>query len=227
MPTTLITGASRGIGLELTRQYAADGWRVLATCRDPAQAGALNAIAGTVEIHPLDVTDFEAVDRLAQALAGTAIDLLINNAGILGPTTPQLEARDYMLWYEVFATNAMAPFKISTAFARHVARSEKKCIVAISSRQGSIGLIESPERVVYRSSKAGLNAIVKSLSLLYRDQGITVVALSPGWVRTDMAGPQAALAVADSVAGLRRVIAGLDLSQSGRFFGYQGDEIGW
>ena len=227
MPTTLITGASRGIGLELARQYAAADWRVIATCRDPERADALQSIAGHIEIHALDVADIAAVDRLARALDGQAIDLLINNAGIMGPPSPQLETTDYAAWHEVFATNTMGAFKVSTAFARHVARGEGRRIVAIGSRQGSIGLIESPERIVYRSSKAALHAVMKALSLAYRDRGITVVVLSPGWVRTDMAGPHAALSVQDSVTGLRRVIVGLSLADSGRFLGHLGDEVVW
>lgn len=227
MTTVLVTGSSRGIGLELVRQYAADGWRVIATCRDPAGAQTLASLSGAIEIQTLDLSDLKSVDKLAVALEDETIDLLINNAGLLGPVSMDLAAADYDAWREVLSVNVLGSYKVSTAFTPHVARSERKCIVTLSSRMGSIGRITTAHSLVYRASKAALNAAMKTLSVAYRDRGITVVTLSPGYVRTDMVGPNADLSPEQSVSGMRRVIAGLTFADSGRFLGIDGDEIEW
>ena len=139
MPTTLITGANRGLGYEFARQYAAEDWRVIATARDPAKATALKALGANVEIRPLDVSDFDAVDRLAGDLAGTSIDLLILNAGINPqPDAPGAEGTDYEAWPETFRVNTMAPLRMAVAFAAHVAASDKKTIAAVSSGGATI-----------------------------------------------------------------------------------------
>ena len=226
MPTILITGASRGLGLEFTRQYAADGWRVIATCRDPA-ASRLEEIDGALEVHAMDVTDHAGVETVAKTLKSDAIDLLLNNAGIYGPRPSSLGGIDYAAWEEVFRVNAMAPLMVSSAFVDHVARSELRLIVAITSDMGSVGRNDAGGAYVYRSSKAAANAVVKSLSVDVAPRGVTVVALHPGWVRTDMGGPSALVDVPDSVAGMRGVIAGLGAADNGRFFDYEGAEIPW
>lgn len=232
MYTTLITGANRGIGLELARQHAADGWRVHACCRQPDQADALNQLAAQypdlVQIHPLDVTDLAQIERLANTLAQEAIDLLLNNAGVY----PDDEFKnfghvDYAKWMHAFQVNTMAPLKMAEAFVAQVARSKLKIIATISSMMGSIDDNTSGGSYLYRSSKAAVNMVNKSLALDLRDKGITAVVFNPGWVLTDMGGPNAVITVAQSVTGLRQVIGKLTLADSGKFLNYDGREIAW
>lgn len=227
MPTVLVTGANRGIGLEFVRQYAAEDWRIIATCRDPASARALSAINGAIEVHALDVTDHAAVQDLAGSLKREVVDILISNAGVYGPRPTTLSSVDYAAWAEVFRVNAMAPLKLAECFVEHVARSDRKLMVNISSKMGSIADNGSGGSYVYRSSKAALNAVVKSLSVDLAPRGITVAVLHPGWVRTDMGGPSALIEAEESVAGMRRVMDGLTAEDSGGFFDYDGSVIPW
>jgi NAD(P)-dependent dehydrogenase (short-subunit alcohol dehydrogenase family) len=225
MPTVLLTGASRGLGLEFTRQYARDGWRVIATCRDPRKAEALRGVAGKVEIHALDAADFAAVRMLAAALGDVAVDVLIANAGIYGPGDMTVDAVDAAGWGEVFRVNTMAPLALAGAFRAHVARSDERKAVAITSRLGSIAANDDGGLYVYRSSKAALNAVWRSFAI--DNKGLIAAVLHPGWVRTDMGGPGAPGLPEESVAGLRRVIAGLTEKKSGSFFAFDGEELPW
>ena len=226
MPNVLITGANRGIGLEFARSFAADGWRVHACCRQPDKAAALKALAGEVDLHRLDVTDGLQVAGLARELADRPIDLLLNNAGIYGPRTGFGET-DYDEWGPVFRVNTMAPLRMAERFVVQVARSERRLIANISSKMGSIEDNARGGSYIYRSSKAALNMVVKSLSVDLSGRGITVVAFHPGWVQTDMGGPEAAITAADSVAGMRAVIERLGPADNGKFFNYDGSEIPW
>ncbi|MDH4284033.1 MAG: SDR family oxidoreductase [Gallionellaceae bacterium] len=230
--TTLITGASRGIGLELARQYAADGWRVLACCRHPEKSDGLNRLAAhyprLVQIHPLDVADHGQIERLAQVLVEEPIDLLINNAGIY----PDADSKgfghaNYEDWAQAFRVNTMAPLKMAEVFVEQVACSRLKIIANITSMMGSIDDNTSGGSYLYRSSKAALNMVTKSLSLDLKREGITAVVLHPGWVQTDMGGPNALITVGQSVTGLRKVIGRLSPSCSGKFYNYDGREIPW
>ena len=237
MPTALITGASRGLGLEFTRQYAADGWRVFAACRDPGTAAALRDIEagaeGRVQVHALDVTDHARIDALAKELAGEAIDLLLNNAGVMEPHDITFGNIDYEMWADVFETNLLAPAHMAEAFVEHVARSERKLMVTLSSGLGSITINRPGERLapgnlyMYRTSKAAVNMVMRGLSFDLKDRGITAVVVSPGHVRTDMGGPQAGLAPEESIASVRNVIGGLSIADSGKFIFYNGDEHPW
>jgi NAD(P)-dependent dehydrogenase (short-subunit alcohol dehydrogenase family) len=238
LPTTLITGANRGLGLELTRQYAADGWRVIACARQP-DASALQDIvrshAGMAEVHALDVTDHAAIDRLAAALAGTAIDVLLNVAGTMGsegfashgPPIQRFGSLDYDDWAQILAVNVLAQVKMSEAFVDHVAASGQKKIVTLSSQLGSIGENTRGGLYGYRTSKAAVNAAMKSMAVDLAPREIIVVPMHPGWVRTDMGGPAAPLDAAGSAAGMRRVIAQLTLRDSGRFLRHDGSELPW
>ncbi|MFC1674235.1 SDR family oxidoreductase, partial [Pseudomonadota bacterium] len=220
MPTVLVTGANRGLGLEFARQYATEGWRVLATCRAPDHATELNALDGDVEVIALDVCAFDAVAKLAGELSGTAIDVLINNAGIYGPKGASLDAMDAsaaQVWEQVMRTNVMAPLFVTRSFAPHVAASELKRVAVLSSKMGSMADNTSGGSYIYRSSKAAVNALVKSLSHDLSADGILVAALHPGWVLTDMGGPSALIDAQQSVSGMRRVIQGLDVTSSGGF----------
>jgi NAD(P)-dependent dehydrogenase (short-subunit alcohol dehydrogenase family) len=223
MPTLFIAGANRGIGLEFAGQYAADGWRVIATSRSLEKAGALRATGA--EVHPLDVADFGAVAALARELQREAIDVLIANAGIAGPRGMTAEAVDPVGWAEIFRVNAMAPLAIAGAFAAQVARSGERKMIAITSRLGSIGVNNEGGMYAYRSSKAALNAVWRSFALDHR--AVIAAVLHPGWVRTDMGGKSAHLSVEESVAGMRRVVAGLGKTESGGFFNYDGSPIPW
>lgn len=227
MPTVLITGANRGIGLEFARRYAADGWRVHAACRDPAGAQDLKKIKGDVAVHRLDVTEAREVAALAKALEGEPIDLLINNAGIYGARGDGPGHMDYPAWEETLRVNTLAPLRVSEALLPNVAASDKKLIVAITSRMASIELNVEGGSYAYRSSKAALNAAMRSLAADVRAKGVAVAVFSPGWVKTDMGGRGAPVGVTDSVAGMRAVIARLTLADSGRFFNFEGKQIPW
>ncbi len=227
MPTVLITGANRGLGLEYACQYAADGWRVLATCREPAKAGELAALQGDVQVYPLDVTDHGQIQALARTLRKETIDLLLNNAGIYGPKPSKLGGIDYAAWQEVMNINVMSPLKVCECFRAHVAASDMKKIAIMSSKMGSMGDNDSGASYIYRSSKAALNAAMKSLSVDLAPRDIAVVILHPGWVRTDMGGPSGLIDAPESVSGLRQVIADLSMRTTGRFYNYDGSEIPW
>jgi NAD(P)-dependent dehydrogenase (short-subunit alcohol dehydrogenase family) len=227
MPSVLITGANRGLGLEFTRQYAADGWRVFAACRDPARARDLAAVEGDVSAETLDVDDGPQVAALANKLSGQPIDVLINNAGIYGPRNVTRDTVVYDAWGQVFRTNAMSPLAVSAAFTANVAQGGQKKIITLSSIMGSIAENDSSGDFIYRSSKAAVNAVMKSLAGDLKSEGITVAVLHPGWVRTDMGGPDASIEAPESVTGMRAVIAGLKESNSGRFLNYDGTEIPW
>jgi NAD(P)-dependent dehydrogenase (short-subunit alcohol dehydrogenase family) len=223
MPTVLITGANRGLGLEFARQYAADGWTVIACCRKPAEAKELKKLAGSVEVEGLDVGNDVETAALAKRLKGRAIDLLINNAGVYGPRS----GTDTAAWLDVFRVNSIAPLHLAHALADNVARSEQKRIVSISSTMGSIGDNGSAGDFVYRSSKAALNMAMKGLANELKERGIVVAVLSPGWVKTDMGGRGAPLEAKDSIASMRRVIAGLKAKDGGKFVSHDGKPIPW
>jgi len=232
MNTLLITGANRGIGLEFCNQYAAAGWRVLACCRDPGKAAALNKLAAQypdlIKVQALDVTSHVQIGQLARALTDESIDLLINNAGVY----PESDKRgfgqtDYIEWMAAFNINTMAPLKMVEAFIQQIARSQLKLIVTITSQMGSVDDNGSGGSYLYRSSKAAANMVVKSLAVDLKDKGITSVAFNPGWVKTDMGGPNAMIAVEQSVADMRKVIAGLTPADTGKFIGNDGLVILW
>jgi NAD(P)-dependent dehydrogenase (short-subunit alcohol dehydrogenase family) len=214
MPAILITGAGRGLGQELARQYAADGWRVIGTQRD-AKAE-----------HRLDVTDAAQIARLAAKLKGTPLDVLFCNAGITGKRGMALGSFDYEAWQEVLKVNLLGAAAVIEALVENVAASERKVIAVMSSRLGSIAE-SSGMTLPYATSKAGLNLLAKGLAATLAPRGIIVVALSPGWVRTDMGGAGAPLAPQTSVGGLRKVIAGLKPADSGKFFSHDGSTIPW
>lgn len=227
MPTALITGTNRGIGLEFVRQYAADGWTVIAGVRDPDKADALHDIEGDVSVASLDVADPASVGILAARLEGVDIDLLINNAGVTGPGPVALGSLDYPAWQQVMAVNTLAPMRVAEAFLPHLRAGSGRRIATVSSRMGSIGDNSSGGSYMYRSSKAAVNAAMKSLALDLAGEDIAVVILHPGWVRTDMGGPNASVAIPDSVTGMRRVIDGLTPATTGRFVNYDGSAIPW
>jgi NAD(P)-dependent dehydrogenase (short-subunit alcohol dehydrogenase family) len=224
MPSVLITGASRGIGLEFARQFAGAGWTVLATCRDPGKAGALAAIPG-VAVEELDVDDGGSIAALRARIGGIPVDALVNNAGIIG-SRARFGGLDYDAWAAAMRTNVLGPLRVAEAFVENVVASERRLMAFVSSRMGSIAQA-SPGSTVYRSSKAALNMAVRGVALELEPRGVTAVLFHPGHVRTDMGGPSAPVSPEQSVAGMIRVMLGLTPRQSGRFLNYDGSEIPW
>ncbi|EKV31707.1 Short chain dehydrogenase [Caenispirillum salinarum AK4] len=226
MPTVVITGANRGIGLEFARQYAADGWRVIATCRSPEKAPAELTGADGVEVRGLDVADFAGVEAFGKAVADTPVDLFINNAGVYGKRGAQaFGAIDADAWMEVLKVNTIAPVKMVEALLPALQKADGAKIAILSSKVGSVADNGSGGNYAYRTSKAAVNMVGKNLALELGD--IPVLLLHPGWVRTDMGGPNGLIDTAESVSGLRKVIGDAGPDQSGHFYDYAGKEIPW
>ncbi|MDH5354610.1 MAG: SDR family oxidoreductase [Gammaproteobacteria bacterium] len=229
-PTILITGANRGIGLTLTGQFAEDGWQVLACCRNPDQAGQLQALTErnpSIEVHALDVTNYKQMGRLAHQLADRPIDILLSNAGIYGSKGVSFGEVDAQEWRQVLEVNTIAPLMLVQAFVEQVTASQKKIVAVISSKVGSIADNSSGGSYVYRSSKTAVNQVVKSLSIDLADRGISVLSLHPGWVKTDMGGPNAEISTRQSVSGLKKILQSAGSAQSGQFIEFNGDPIPW
>jgi NAD(P)-dependent dehydrogenase (short-subunit alcohol dehydrogenase family) len=228
MPTVLITGANRRLGLEFTKQYAQAGWQVLACCRAPQQATALQSLAsqhGNVQLYALDVGNFAQIDALAVQLKAHSIDVLINNAGVYPDS--DFNHIDYAAWADAFKINSMAPMKMAQSFLPQVSQSQLKKIVTLSSKMGSIDDNTSGGSYLYRSTKTAVNMVMKNLSIDLKKYGIASTILHPGWVQTDMGGPNGLINAEQSVQGLRQVIDQLTLENSGRFIAYDGKEIAW
>ena len=229
-PTILITGANRGIGLELSGQFAEDGWQVLACCRNPADAGELQALSGkhpAIEIHALDVTDYEQMTALSNQLVGRTIDVLLSNAGIYGSKGVGFGGVDPEEWRQVFEVNTIAPLMLVQAFVEQVAASQQKLVAIISSKVGSIADNSSGGSYVYRSSKTAVNQVVKCLSNDLAERGIAAISLHPGWVQTEMGGPNAEISTNESVSGLKNILQSAGTAQNGQFIEFNGDHIPW
>ncbi len=223
MPTVLVTGSNRGLGLEFCRQYAEAGWRVVACCRHVDKAEELKTIAGKVELHTLDVCNHPQVEALAKKLYGTPIDVLLNNAGVC---SSQAGRQNYEEWAKVFTVNVLGPVKVCECFAEHVGWSDKKAIICIGSRNGS----NSQDEVApyaYATSKAALNRFVRRMAHDMKPRKIIAAVIHPGHVKTDMGGKSAAFGIGESVLNVRRVIDGLELSDSGKFLNFDGEELPW
>lgn len=229
--TVLITGCSRGLGLEFAYQYARDGWQVHACARDLKRAEALLALEARfpeqVSLHTLDVNRDGQIRALDRVLGDTVIDLLINNAGYYGPGGAVFGTLERELWRQVLETNTLSPLMLTQALYPRVAASELKTIAFLSSRVGSIADNVSGGGYYYRSSKTALNQVVRSLSIDLSGAGVKVVALHPGWVQTDMGGERAPLSTENSVTSLRSLLARLTPEQSGSFISYDGKVIPW
>lgn len=222
MPTVLVSGANRGLGLEFVRQYANDGWRVHAASREPETA---DTIAGDVVGHLLDVTNPKQISDLSRHLASEPLEVLINNAGIWIPEIESLESFNTSAWDRYMHANALGPLLLSQAFADLLSPQGAK-LINISSRSASLTLPTTLD-LGTAPAKLALNAITKSLSVDWRSRKITVIAITPGWVRTDMGGEAANLSVEESVSGMKEIISKLTIEHSGRFYAYDGQEIPW
>lgn len=224
MATILITGANRGIGLEFARQYAADGHRVIATVRDPAAAMELAQIAGDVTVHTLDMTDRSALAAFPNRLSEEAIDVAVLNAGVGGKRV--LSPDDGDRWLRMLAINTVAPTLLALALLPRL-RAAKGRAVAMSSQLGSIADNGSGGDIDYRSSKAALNAAWVSLGIDWKAEPVALAVIHPGWVKTDMGGPNALITPAQSIAGMRRVIDGLHPGTGCSFLDFRGKTLPW
>ena len=234
--TWLITGANRGIGLEFVRQLAAAGETVIATARNPEQADALQAIKAdypTVSLVALDLEDHASIKTMAASLGDVAIDVLINNAGLYGGSWDNASHRqsatsmDYDLWEQIMRVNVMAPYAVIQSLLPNLMRGARKLVVNMSSDLGSIANNLQGQSYAYRSSKAALNMVSKGLSAELGAEGVTVIAMAPGWTQTDLGGQNAQWPVADSVANQLRVIGSISAADNGRFVNLLGETVPW
>ncbi|MFN3415066.1 MAG: SDR family oxidoreductase [Caldimonas sp.] len=219
----LVIGASRGLGLEFARQYRAAGDRVVATARSDEGLARLRALG--CESWPLDLLDAASVAGLGWRLDGERFDAVILNAGIYGPRTQGLETPTQNDFDAVMRTNVLGPMRVLPQLETALASGAK--LMVLSSMMGSIGQRSSSTGWLYRASKAALNSVLRDAALALGPRGITCVAVHPGWVRTDMGGPNASLAPEDSVAGLRKLLARLTPDDNGHFLHHDGTPIAW
>jgi NAD(P)-dependent dehydrogenase (short-subunit alcohol dehydrogenase family) len=206
MPSVLITGANRGLGLEFAKQYAEHDYRVFATARAPREARELNALAkahDALSVHPLAIDDSASIAALARELSGQSIDILLSNAGVMGPKQQRLGQIDYAGMLETMRVNSVAPLELAEAFLEHVASSQRKLIAALTSGMGSIA-DSSGGSYAYRASKAALNMSYHNLALDLKERGIIAVVINPGWVQTDMGGPRAPITPSASISAMRK-----------------------
>lgn len=231
MAIILITGANRGLGLEFCKQYAQENWNVIACCREPEKATALTKLANefsNISVLPLDVSNLNHIDQFAKQLDGTAIDVLLNNAGIYGDESEYAFGNlNYEQWQKNMTVNVFAPVKLTEAFLPHLQRGEQKKVVSISSLMGSITDNGSGGSILYRSSKTALNSAMKSIAIDVQQKKIAVLILHPGWVKTDMGGSNAPMEISDSVTKMRETIANFTLEQSGEFLRFDGSKLPW
>lgn len=226
MPCVFITGASRGIGLGLAQFYARAGWSVIASCREPREAPALRRLPGT-EVVKLDVTDEAAIDRVADGLSGRPIDLLFNNAGLLGPRSTPLGMSQQEDWLRILKANTVGPYLLAERIASNVLASQQRKVVNISSSQGSLTQADTEWSPMYCVSKAALNMVTRHLATLIGPRGGIVVSLSPGWVKTAMGGPEAATSVEEAVAAMAATVESLTPAENGRFLYADGSPVPW
>jgi len=227
----LITGANRGIGLEMVRYSMEQGWRVFACCRNPHNADKLFNIAGLsngkISVHIADMQELSTLQALSYELRNDPIDMLINNAGTYGSDKNTFGNVDVQSWLQAFQINTVAPLKMVEAFSAQLQMSKRKLVACMSSKMGSMADNGSGNSYIYRSSKAALNAVVKSLSIDLKEQSIITVALHPGWVKTDMGGPGAEITTRECVEQLFSHLSLLTIEDSGRFIDIDGSDIPW
>lgn len=227
----LITGANRGIGLEMVKYSMKQGWRVFACCRNPNNADSLFNIAklsnGQISVHIADMQELATLQALSYELRNEPIDVLMNNAGIYGSDNNKFGAVDVDSWQQAFQINTIAPLKMAEAFSEQLLMGKRKIIACMSSKMASMADNGYGSSYIYRSSKAALNAVVKSLSIDLKQQGVISVALHPGWVKTDMGGANAEITTAESVAQIFQHLLALTIEDSGRFIDIDGSDIPW
>ncbi len=231
MNTVLITGANRGIGLEFCKQYVKQGWRVIACSRNPKQAMELSKLSAensNIKLYKMDVIGRKGVDELANELTDVTIDLLIANAGIYGDSNGHAFGNlDYSDWIKTLETNVLGAIKTIEAFMPNLVRSQNPRVAVISSQMGSIADNGSGGSILYRSSKAALNAAMKSLAIDLQTDRVGVLIFHPGWVKTDMGGPSALIDAKTSVTGMVGQIDNFKISETGAFIKYDGTHLPW
>ncbi|WP_054308291.1 SDR family oxidoreductase [Mesorhizobium sp. 1M-11] len=223
--TVLVTGAGRGLGHELARQYARGGWQVIACGRGFPAGGFESA----VEFQPLDVADPASVSALATRLAGRPLDVLVNNAGVRSPV-PGLDRLRPDEFHDVLRINTLGPILLTRALRANLRLGGDPVVANIASRAGSMaeGLLDDDDDdYAYRCSKAALNMVTVQLARDLQPDGITVLSLHPGWVKTDMGGEEAVLSVEESARALRTIIVAAKLEQTGTFLAFDGCEVRW
>ncbi|OUR76961.1 hypothetical protein A9Q83_12080 [Alphaproteobacteria bacterium 46_93_T64] len=228
--TILITGANRGIGLELVRTYLGMGdHAIIACCRSPEKALDLQTLrdssGGKITIEQLNVADEKSVQNLTTALAGQTIDILLNNAGIMGGRESAINV-DFGQWMEAFKVNTMAPVRLVHAVLENLKMSDDAKIMTISSQMGALSL-NSNGAAAYRSTKAALNKVMQVLALDLSTMGITVAVIHPGWVQTDMGGTAAEITATESAAGIASVISKMTPAETGSFYKWNGEGHAW
>jgi len=227
----LITGANRGIGLEIVKYSMEQGWRVFACCRNPHNADDLFDVAkqsnGQISVHIADMQELSTLQALSYELRNDAIDMLINNAGVYGSDKNKFGSVDVDSWIQAFQVNSIAPLKMVEAFSEQLRMGKQKLVACMSSKMGSMADNGYGNSYIYRSSKAALNAVVKSLSIDLKEQGIITVALHPGWVKTEMGGPDAEISTRECVEKLFSHLLQLSIEDSGRFIDIDGSDIPW
>ena len=222
--TVLITGANRGLGLEFARQFKARGYDVIGTARNPDKAAALRKLGAQVE--QLDVADDNSAQALAARLAGKSIDILINNAGIIGQPAQSVTDLNFDKMVYTYQVNALGPMRVTKALYENLKKGKGRKVVNITSMMGSIGM-NFGGGYDYRASKAALNMLSNTLSKELGKDGFTCIVIHPGWVQTDMGGNSAPVTPRESISGMIAVIDGLDGSANGKFFDYTGKELPW
>ncbi|MCC5872218.1 MAG: SDR family oxidoreductase [Gammaproteobacteria bacterium] len=228
MATVLITGANRGIGLEMARQYAEAGDQVIACVRDPAAAKELNEIAkgGKVTLEKMELGDFDSITAMRKRIGDTPIDILINNAGWVGGAKQGIDDFDIAEWHRTLDINTIGPLILAREFKSNLAASGNGKLMNVSS-QLAASTWPMGGMLIYSTTKAGLSKITQVLAIDWKDEPITVAVMHPGWVKTDMGGPHAELTPEESAEGIRNVIAGMTKADSGKFYKWNGDIHPW
>ena len=226
MSRVLITGASRGIGAELARQYAAAGDDVIACVRDPDAAPGIDEIRDSVSVQTMDTGSPDSIAAAAGAIGNGAIDVVINNAGAVGGMRQSVDDLDVEEWHRSLDVNTIGPLLIARAFKANLAASGNGKLMNVTS-QLAASTWPMGGMYIYSSTKAGLCKVAQALAIDWRDEPITVALMHPGWVKTDMGGPNAAITPEESASGIRDVIAGLTRADSGKFYKWNGEIHPW
>ena len=227
----LVTGANRGLGLGLVKKFLKNNEKVICTTRNFSKSKELilckEKYNDNLEICELDLLDKDSPNILSNFLGDETIDLFINNAGVIGHSAQHFKSVSLNHWLEVLKVNLIAPLLITQSIIKNIEKSSERKIYFISSKVGSIEDNKSGGMYIYRSSKTALNQVVKSLSIDLKPLGISVISLHPGWVRTEMGGPNALISVEESVNGMIDVISNTSIINSGQFINYDGTRLPW
>ena len=230
MARILITGANRGLGLEFVERYLESGDDVMASYRNEDSSFDLIKMSNersNLKLLQLDVSSNKSLNSFAENLGDSPIDIFINNAGVYGPRNSSFGNVDEENWIPAIKINAIAPILLTQLIIKNIKSGADKKLIYITSKMGSIDDNKGGGAYVYRSSKTALNAVVKSLSVDLENEGMTVALIHPGWVKTDMGGPNALIDKDTSVRGMIEVISNLDISSTGNFYNYDGSIIPW